>query len=323
VPEREVAVPFVGGLDLHGVEAWEHALVAVAGVADDVEVVEGLAVGLRDVGRVDGDEGHPVRDLCYVAEPGVREVVELGALLREAVVERPRELPKLLVAADRPGDVADEAGLVPGDRGDDGRCEPGLLGVEVRELRRFLDKLPYSPESGTHQTPPFVCPIAIGVAQLLQLPGDGRRRNFSSFSGPSERPFRSAQARDDGKLQSNPPMIFSMNALLSGCLLSQYRIVGSAIDDDHVRYNFGPARRRVMSVVLTHVRADNDHPRDVHCVASGRCLLRPTSEHCLDISDQLFFVPHRCLSAFRRAFRVANAASLLFRCLSHRCHSSP
>ena len=184
VPEGEISMFVVEGVDLDGVKSWPPALVPIASIADDVEEVELLSVELDNVGGVDGDEGHIARDFGDRIKPSRLKPIQIGAGIGKTVVERSDHLAQGLCAGERSRDVTDLTATGLADTENAVRCEGGLTRVHRSFSCQFLDKTTYSSDSSPHQAPPFVVQSRLEVIPNKQSQDYVRRRNFSAFSPP-------------------------------------------------------------------------------------------------------------------------------------------
>jgi hypothetical protein len=90
LPQEEVTMVVVNGFYLESRETGDEAFFRIAGIANDAEIAEFLAVTFDDVRWIHGDEGHAAVSRRYHFKPGISHLFGLNFRVGEIVVERPR-----------------------------------------------------------------------------------------------------------------------------------------------------------------------------------------------------------------------------------------
>jgi hypothetical protein len=182
LPQGQVDVPMVCRLDLDCVEPRALPLPRIAGIPNGCQILEVLTVNLENIGQVNGDKCHPVRNAGNGAHPCFAETVQPRPFSRERFVQWPRFLSESLRSVFGPRDVTHFAAASLADTYDTVLGELGLFGIEIGFSRNFLDKRLYLSDSIPHQTSPFVRSIAI-VFLVKSTMHDGRKvLQFFGFS---------------------------------------------------------------------------------------------------------------------------------------------
>ena len=140
MPQGQVDMTMVGRLNLDCVEARSLPFSWIACIPNGGQIFEVLTVNLENIGQVNSDKRHPIRNAGNGAHPCLAKTVHARSFSRERFVQRARFLPESLPSVLGSRDVTHFAVAGLTDTDDTVFGHTALFNVELSFSRNFLDK---------------------------------------------------------------------------------------------------------------------------------------------------------------------------------------